>query len=652
MKLKKIFSVGIAALLLCASFAACSTKKDEDSVPTPVGTVTESEEHKVTTGLHKINVSATDKDFIANGKTEYTLVIPSDADARTRKASALVRSHLATATGVSLEVKEDEKLSYSPDKKWIVLGSDKLFDGAGLSMPKDDIGQTGYYIVSKDNSVFIAVESTFGIINGALEFLKHTIGYEMYADDTVVYTAGEVVKMSAFDVVDKPDFEFFVPSNRISVDGATGMRFMGTGDIFVPVEGQLWHNSFNYLDPNDYPDHPEWFATDRSQLCYTARGNAEYYDAMLGEFMKSMIKAVNAVTDVKNITITIQDTSTACTCEACTAERNEYGTDAAAVIKFCNSVSERLESYFEAEAEKNGGEPRELNILFFAYNKTTKPPVKKANGEFVPIDDSVVCRDNVGVYIAPITAAYNASFYSETNATTADVIKGWGTLSDKLYMWLYETNYSHYLYPLNTYDTMIETYRFCKENNAVFMMNEGQYNQGNVTCFGKLKEYFNSKAMWDVNVDYSKVCDDFFSGYFRDAAEPMRAYFDELQAHLKYLEEAYPAEINGNIYNNIAQIRFWPKRTLDHWADYIEEAYSAIEKYKASDPALYETLKKHIKLESIFIRYAQVSLHLGSYSADMLQEMRRSFKEDCAELFITMLSEAKSLDSVFSGWDL
>ena len=52
MKLKKIFSVGIAALLLCASFAACSTKKDEDSAPTPVGTVTESEEHNVTTGLH------------------------------------------------------------------------------------------------------------------------------------------------------------------------------------------------------------------------------------------------------------------------------------------------------------------------------------------------------------------------------------------------------------------------------------------------------------------------------------------------------------------------------------------------------------------------------------------------------------------------
>ena len=137
-------------------------------------------------------------------------------------------------------------------------------------------------------------------------------------------------------------------------------------------------------------------------------------------------------------------------------------------------------------------------------------------------------------------------------------------------------------------------------------MNEGQYNQGNVTCFGKLKEYFNSKAMWDVNVDYSKVCDDFFSGYFRDAAEPMRAYFDELQAHLKYLEEAYPAEINGNIYNNIAQIRFWPKRTLDHWADYIEEAYSAIEKYKASDPALYETLKKHIKLESMNLEYQQM----------------------------------------------
>jgi hypothetical protein len=439
----------------------------------------------------------------------------------------------------------------------------------------------------------------------------------------------------------------------MSSDARVGMRFMSTSDIIIPVEGVTWHNTFAYLDPSVYASsHPAWYSADRTQLCFTARGDSEEYEAMLQTMLAKLISVVDASPNVANITITIQDTTTACDCTTCTAERAKYGTDSAAVIQFCNEISDRLEAHFTELAKATQSEKREFNILFFAYNKYTAAPVKKVNGKYEPIDESVVCREHVGVFIAPITAAYNASFYDDVNTSTAEMIKGWGALSTKLYMWLYETNYSHYLFPLNSYDTMIETYRFCKENNANFMYTEGQWNQGNVTCFGKLKEYFNSKAMWDVNSDYNEICDDFFANYFREAAEPMRAYFDELQAHLKKLEREYPADINGNIYNNIAQTRFWPKRTLDHWLEYLDEAYAAIGGYKSSDPELYETLAKHIKLESIFLRYALISLHSGSYSESTLDEMRRSFRDDCSDLSITMLNETSSLSNVFSGWGI
>lgn len=655
MKIKKTISVALSAVFLAAGCACGSGKNPGASAgPDPVGTVTETEEHKITTGLHKIGVEETDKIFIQGSRTDYGVVISSSADERTRKAAALLKNHIFAATGAGLETIEDDgTLTFDAAKKYIVVGDEALFLKAGLAMPTDDIGQTGYYIVSEGESVFIAVKSTFGIINGVLEFLSHTIGYEMYSADTVVYTAGDVVTLPRFDIADRPDFEFFLPSNSIVSDARVGMRFMDTSDIFIPVEGLTWHNSFAYLNPGTYAQaHPEWFSADKTQLCYTAHGDDEAYEEMMQAFMSKMIPVVDASPDVANITITIQDTNTFCNCAACTAEHEKYGTDAAVVIKFCNDVSDRLEAHFEELALRDSAAKRDFNIIFFAYNKTTTPPVKKVNGEFVPCDESVICRDNVGVYIAPITATYDASFYDEVNQTTADAIRGWGALSDKLYMWLYETNYSHYLFPLNSYDTMIETYRFCKENNAVFMFNEGQWNQGNVTCFGKLKEYFNSKALWDVNSDYNKICDDFFANYFREAAEPMRAYFDELQAHLKMLEREYPADINGNIYNNIAQARFWPKRTLDHWMEYIAEAYSAIGKYKAEDGELYTSLERHIRLESIFLRYALISLHGGSYSDATLRELRLAFRDDCAELSVTMLNETSSLASVFSGWGL
>ena len=649
MKTKKFVSMLLAGLMCLVGAAGCTSAQTSGGTD-PVGIVTEPETHMTTKGLHQINVGKTDIDFIVNGKTDYTVVTPSQADSFLSEASSLLVRHVASATGATLGTQTDEDAVWSQDKKWIVLGSEKLFSAAGLSMPEESVGTTGYYIVTKGSSVFVMSEGTHGVQNGALEVLRHTIGYEMYAEDTIVYTVGEndSIKLPDFDIIDRPDFTYYLTSNRMSPEAITGMRF--TNEVYIPVKGQVWHNSFCYLDPDDYPDHPEWFAEKmKSQLCYTARGIPEYYEAMLDEVMKTMIPAVEARPDLENITITIEDNTDACRCEACTAEFEKYGTDSAAVIKFCNSVSDRLNAYFAEKAQAEGGSPRKVNVLFFAYRKMFTPPVKEVNGKFEPIDESVVCNDNVGVYIAPIDAAYNASFYDDINRTTADVIEGWGVCSNMLHMWLYETNYSYYLYPLNSYDTMIETYRFCKNNNAILMFPEGQYNQGNVTAFGKLKEYFNYRALWDVNSDYAEIVDNFFANYFREAAEPMRRYFDELQTQLKYLEQNYP-EVSGGIYDDIAQTRFWPKRMLEQWLEYMDEAYAAIEPYRATDPELFEVLQKHIKIETIFPRFALVTLHTGSYSQETLKSMRDAFREDCTALNITMYSEVISLDTIFNSW--
>lgn len=650
MKTKKIVSALLAGAVCLVGAAGCAPTQTSGGTA-PVGIVTESEEHMTAKGLHEINVGETDIDFIVNGKTDYTVITPEQTDSFLNEAASLLVRHVSAATGAALAQQSDADAVWSQDRQWIVLGSEKLFAAAGLSMPEQDVGTTGYYIVTAGSSVFVMSKGTHGVQNGALEFLRHTIGYEMYADDTVVYTVTEndSIKLPDFDIVDRPDFTYYLTSNRMSADAVVGMRY--TSDVYIPIKGTVWHNSFCYLNPADYPDHPEWFAQDtKSQLCYTARGVPEYYEAMIDELMKTMIPSVEARPDLENVTITIEDNTDACRCDACTAEYEKYGTDSAAVVKFCNTVAERLNEYLAEKAEAEGTAPREVNVLFFAYRKMFTPPVKEVNGSFQPVDESVVCNEHVGVYIAPIDAAYNASFYDPVNQTTADVIEGWGACSEMLHMWLYETNYSYYLYPLNSYDTMIETYRFCKENNAILMFPEGQYNQGNVTAFGKLKEYFNYKALWNVNSNYAEIVDDFFANYFREAAEPMRRYFDELQTQLKYIETNYP-EVGGGIYDDIAQARFWPKRMLEQWLGYMDEAYAAIEPYRATDPTLYETLREHITIETIFPRFALVTLHTGSYSQETLKSMRDAFRADCTALSITMYSETVSLDTIFNSWE-
>ncbi len=643
-----------AAMLLSA--AACGgapqSPKNTLAEDTPVQTITPPEEHLVTNGLHQVSVTQTENPFVQNGETEYRIVSRNEAGCLT--AASFIASQVAQATGTNIEVVVyTEELVWDENQKWIVVDEDTLFTAAKLTAPEEDLGKSGYYIQSVGNSVFLCANSRDGIQYAAITFLKHLLGMNVISSEITVYDQEHPGRtLPSFRIVERPDFDFRQQGNRVDQSTLYAMGF-STDAIFIPVEGENWHNSMNYIPPAQYrAEHPDWYSTQGNEICYTVRGNEAEYNALVETLAQKIIGYADANPSTPNITLTIEDHTNKCGCSTCSDSRAKYnGADSAAVVKLINAINAKVQAHFQEQAEAAGTQKRDFTILFFAYNAMEKPPVKLGpDGKYVPIDETVICDEGVGVFIAPIYAAYNQSFYHDDNKSAAATVEGWGVLSDKLYLWTYETNYSHYLYPLNSYDTMIETHRFLKANNAIYLFSEGQYNQGHVSHFSKLKEYMNSRTMFDVNDSYADILDDFFANYFQNAEKPMRLYFDELSAHLRYLEQMYPASVNGNIYNNMEKAEYWPKGLLDQWMGYIDEAYGLIEPLRESDPELYATLEKNIKLESIFLRFAAIRLYPGKYSAETLDDMRKTFVEDCRELNITMLNEVTALAPLFAEW--
>ena len=648
---KKVLALTMASVIgaTCAVCSGCSNKASDIK---PIETVNDTENHNTVEGLHKVSVIESNREFIADHTTEYKILVDESEEEAVAAASFISRRLLeATGVRVAIEYYTAGKRIGAGDK-YIVIGCPDLFKAAGLTMPTDDIGQTGYYIKSSGDSVYFAVKGVYGYQNAAISFLKHTVGYEMYASDCVVYEKTGAT-LPDFDIVEKPDFEFHIPGNQVDDDALYGMGYLSTDDIFITVDGALWHNSFNYLPPDTYKEeHPDWYSDIGTQLCYTAHGKydeGDEYDKIVDAVADIVIDLADANPDISNITFTQQDVQEQCGCPACSEVVDTYGSISAAIIKFCNRVNAEVQAHLQEQADANGTAKRDFNILFFAYQASEKPPVKTENGKYVPIDNSVVCDDNVGVIIAPIDAYYNQTFYHKDNLSTAINIEGWGACSKKLYMWLYETNYSYYFYPFNSYDSTIDTYRFCFDNGAIFMFNDGQYNQANVTHFSKFKEYVDAKSQFDVSCNYKELTDEFFENYFRAAETPMRLFFDELQAHMRYLESAY-STVNGNIYCDMEEARYWPKRTLTHWLELCDEAYAAIEVYKDADPVLYDTLKKHILIETLFPRFALIQLHGSSYVDSELREMRRQFRADADSLGITQLDEWTTLDETYELW--
>lgn len=615
---------------------------------------TEETSHLQEGTLHEVNIEESDLVLAENNASAYSIVYDKD-DVSALKAANLLYKHINLATGAEIALLPiSESTTYASDKKWIVLEGEALRKQAGIEDTGKNLDVSGYQIDTKDNSCFIHVGGELGYQQAALAFLRNVLGYNRYSSNIVTYTKVKEgrITLPKMAIVERPDFVYHTQSNKVDETTSYEMGFLTSSETFLfDSEISDYHNGFKWLPKDTYQaEHPYWYSTNDMQLCYTARGDESEYKAMVSETAKRMLSKLEANPTVGAVLFSIEDNQDFCSCLACQEAESEYGAVSGAVVKFINAVDDIVQASLEAEAKEKGTAKREVDICFFAYNATEKPCVKlDGNGNYVPASEEVVCNEHVGPYIAPIGASYTKSFYNDDNESFASSIKGWGALSKRLYLWLYETNFNNYLYPLNTFSSMGESYRFLIENNALYLYNEGQHNNGATTAFGRFKEYFNSVSEFDVNSSYPEIVDDFFTNYFGPAKETMLTYFQELQEQCANIENTY-SDINGTIYNKIAQSRFWPKRLLMRWLNYIEEAKQALAPLAKANAAAYQIYLDNVTLESIFPRYALLNHYSGTYSRSELQSKRSSFRSDCQRLNVTMESENTKLEDIYTSW--
>lgn len=641
--MNKIVKTLLPLIFISSSLVGCNNNKASISAQNPIA---EDEQHKVEGTLHKINVTEGTVRFIEDQKTDFKILIPDNEAAI--KAAAFIGSKITDATGVSIEVVTyNHTYQYLSSDKLIVLGVDEISLQAGVKKTEENLDVTGYQITSKDNSVFVYINHNYGFQQAALCFLKYAVGYDRISERITLYK-DDCSRMPNFDIVERPDFQIRTQSNKVTSNHSYETGFLLSNEVFYnSSKVKFVHNSFDWANPSIYKkDHPGWFANEGDQLCYTAHGDELEYQALVDLVVGEMKSAILEKPDCTRISLTIEDNHTSCSCPACKESLDKYGAESAAVVKFMNAIDDQIQPFIREKSPTSN-----IDLVFFAYNKVEKAPVKlDSNGNYVATSPDVMCNEHVSVYIAPIAANYQESFYATENDSARETIEGWSAVCKRINYWLYETNFSHYLYPLNSYTTMIETYRYCADKNATYLYNEGQHNQGAVTCFGRFKEYLNQVSEIDVNTDFATIEDHFFAEYFKEAEVPMRNLYNEIQQHMNYLKTVYFSDIVGNIYDGIAQTKFWPKQLLERWNGYCDEAKELVKGYRYSNYSLYETLMKNITLESMFPRFALIEHHSGKFTSDDLYNMRKSFLEDCTDLGITNISEGQKIETFKSTW--
>lgn len=649
--IQRALSLLLAAFSVVGVAAGCKKKKKtSDERP-----VVKSE---YTTGTHVYTATETNSVMVQNGASEYVVVIPADADETIYKAKDEFIWLFEKATNAKLRWRFDGDLTHSASEKYISIGETSLLASTGVDKEISRLGSDGHRIVTKDNSVYLWGGTPKGSLYSVYTFMSVTFGFEQYYKDCYeIQTDVTNLKLRDYDVTDIPDIAIRTDNYGLYSDTsedydennfATRMM-MGThrSDPIMPVfvkyddpnaSSSDIHNCDAYLPESTYKeDHPSWYSTGgQKQLCYTARGDETELELMIEECAKKVENSLKIFTPDKYpqknvITLTIEDTSGGCRCSACEAEIEKYTTPCGAVIKFMNRMAAKVDEWMQ-QPENAAYKREDFKIIFFAYNDLTYAPCKwnADTQSWDPIDESVRCADNVGVYLAPIQSIeFQLSVYDEINKRGRENIDAWASITDSVYFWTYSTNFNAIMYP---YDSMnffnSEGYQYLASKNTKYIFNQAQHIQhGTGTGWHNLKMYLDAKLSWNTTLDVDQLVDDYFNAMFKEAAPIMKSLYLDMRAYIAYINKTYNKYQVKSVYTGIDRVEYWPLNTCLSWLDKCEVAWEAIEKYKTTDPKLYEKLYYHIGAEYLFPSNHILKKLTTSVPSDRKAEIIKKYKD-------------------------
>ena len=91
---------------------------------------------------------------------------------------------------------------------------------------------------------------------------------------------------------------------------------------------------------------------------------------------------------------------------------------------------------------------------------------------------------------------------------------------------------------------------------------------------------------------------------------------------------------------------FYPYGKLMQWQKNLDEAYAAIEKYKASDPALYDKLERRITKDGLSLKYLIYNLHESTIGYVEADRIYRQMMEDAVRVGVTECKEDRPLEEL------
>lgn len=569
--------------------------------------------------------------IVENSHTEYSVVIAEKASPLIKTAENELNYFWEQATGKPLTVITDTQAK-ATGGKFISIGDNALLEDAGIKVEYDKLGSSGCRVVTKGRNVYLYGGNDRATIYAVYEFLHETLGYEFYYTDCYSLDKNvSDVPLMRYDITEIPDIEYRTTNyGYMNSDAETMLRMRLTSfyDIFVEVNGGSLHNCMNYLPYDEYySEHPKWFAG-KTGLSYCAQGDEKEYKLMVETVAEIMKKELIAQPTKNLITLSISDDMTFDSSPANLALVEKYGSNSASIILFLNDVNKIIREWFAGEGKEW---ERDLEILFFAYNKAEDAPAEwnESTGSYQG-KAGIHCDEGVSVMIAPIFIDYTKSIYHEDNKSYYENMKKWQSVSENMFLWSYSVNFPTMLVPYDNFNGIADLYEVAHSLGVKWMFNQAQIDgQAPASCYGTLKGYLDSKLAWNSQLDIAALTEEFFDNYFGEASSLMKKQFKDLRVYTQYLKD------NSSDYSGVFSCQaeilkesLWSKPVLLEWNEQMNQAVESLDMVRLQDPDRYNVLYKHIANERLSVLYMLIELYSYNSPPETVSEWKARWVSD------------------------
>lgn len=403
------------------------------------------------------------------------------------------------------------------------------------------------------------------------------------------------------------------------------------GDAFIKGNRIHWldmalgtHSSFDLVPPEKYfESHPEYFSEENgkrvpNQVCWS------HPDII--KIMTDGIRAELIKTGKNIIGVSPQDGVPPCDCEKCRSLSEKEGTKAAPIFTALNTICQNLEKDFP-----------NVKIVTLAYLHYVEAPktIKPHKNLLVQ-----VCSDTVEWYKPFAT-------YDEVQKFPKDC-KGWLDTGANVMVWTYVQNLDHYLLPYPNYQQMQKNLRILRDWKVL-----GDYAQGAFALPGDIefaedgfiKSWVFAHLMWNPDLDYKALREEFITNWYGESAEPILEYeklldalYDDNHKTFKVGDESTYV-LGSHPLLPIGRIRYAPNVEL--YTDEFADKCMALSQ-KALDLAKTDEMKHRVKLFRASALYLNIGRNVGWTNVN-LKFTPLKYDSSKRELYMSWWKELKAI---------